>query len=79
VERSIDRTELYLAQEAFFCGTGVQIAAIGEFDHRVVGDGTQGPLVTKLREVFFDVVRGRNPDYRHWLEPVFVSEKTTTR
>jgi branched-chain amino acid aminotransferase len=76
VERSIDRTELYLAEEAFFCGTGVQIAAIGEFDHRPVADGKQGRIVTKLRETFFDVVTGKNPDYRHWLEPVFAPELT---
>lgn len=77
VERPIDRTELYLAEEAFFCGTGVQIAAIGEIDRRVVADGKQGPLVTELRKTFFDVVRGKNPDYRHWLEPVFAVEGET--
>jgi branched-chain amino acid aminotransferase len=76
VERSMDRTELYLADEAFFCGTGVQIAAIGEFDHRLVGDGAQGKIVTRLRETFFEVVQGRHPDYRHWLEPVFAPELT---
>ena len=43
VERSIDRTELYLADEAFFCGTGVQIAAITRVDHRPIGTGTHGP------------------------------------
>ncbi len=75
-ERSIDRTELYLAQEAFFCGTGVQIAAIGEIDHRPVGDGKQGPIVSSLRSTFFDVVTGKHPDYRHWLEPVFAPELT---
>jgi branched-chain amino acid aminotransferase len=74
VERPIDRTELYLAEESWFCGTGVQVAAIGSFDHRLVGDGTQGPIVTRLRDVFFDAVSGKLPDYRHWLEPVYVKE-----
>lgn len=74
VERSIDRTELYIADEAFFCGTGVQLAPIGEIDHRPVGDGTQGPVVTRLTEVFNAVVTGAHPDYRHWLEPVFARE-----
>jgi branched-chain amino acid aminotransferase len=74
VERSIDRTELYLADEAFFCGTGIQIAAVGSIDHRPVGNGEQGPVVTRLTEVFHRVVTGAYPDYRHWLEPVFAKE-----
>ena len=74
VERSIDRTEVYLAEEAFFCGTGVQIAAITRIDHRPIGDGRMGPAVAELRELFFDVVRGRSPKYRHWCVPVYVRE-----
>jgi len=74
VERNIDRTELYIAEEAFFCGTGVQIAAIGSIDHRSVGNGGTGPLTQQLREAYFDVVMGRNPTYRHWLTPVPVLE-----
>jgi len=79
VERPIDRTELYLAEEVFFCGTGVQIVAVGEIDHRLVADGAEGPIVTKLRTLFADVVTGRHPDYRHWLEPVFVKEGAAQR
>ena len=71
VERSIDRTELLLADELFFCGTGVQIAAIIEVDHYTVGSGRMGPVVTQLRELFFDIVRGRSPKYRHWCSPVY--------
>ena len=74
VERSIDRTELYVADEVWFCGTGVQIAAITRIDHRPVGSGKMGPLVSELREVYFDVVRGRSAKYRHWNTPVYVTE-----
>jgi len=77
VERSIDRTELYLAEELWFSGTGVQMAAITHIDHRPVGEGKMGPLVGELRDLFFDVVRGRVPKYRHWCQPVYVTEKAS--
>ena len=71
IERSIDRTELTLADEAFFCGTGVQIAAITRVDHRPIGAGRMGPVVSALRTLYFDVVRGKHPEYRHWCHPVY--------
>ncbi|MBX3080279.1 MAG: branched-chain amino acid transaminase [Anaerolineae bacterium] len=74
VEREIDRTEVYLAEEAFFCGTGVQVAAVTSVDHRPIGTGKMGPMVEKLREVFFKVVTGKIPEYRHWTHPVYVTE-----
>jgi branched-chain amino acid aminotransferase len=70
-ERSIDRSELYVCDELWFCGTGVQIAAITHIDQRPVGAGKMGSLVTDLRELFFDVVRGRVPKYRHWNMAVY--------
>ena len=71
VERSIDRTEVYLAEEIFFCGTGVQIAAINKVDHRPVGTGKMGPITGKLRTLYFDVVKGRVPKYREMCLPVY--------
>jgi branched-chain amino acid aminotransferase len=71
VERPIDRTEIYLAEEAFFCGTGVQIAAITQVDHRAVGTGRLGPVTKELRHLYFDVVRGRVPKYRQLCAPVY--------
>ena len=71
VERPIDRTEIPLADEAFFCGTGVQIAAVTRVDHRPIGTGRLGPAVAALRDVYFDVVRGRRPEYRSWCHPVY--------
>src|SRR5262249_29742703 len=71
VERPIDRSELTLADEIFLCGTGVQIAAVTPIDHRPVGSGRMGPVVSSLRTLFFDVVRGRRPEYRRWCHPVY--------
>jgi branched-chain amino acid aminotransferase len=71
VERPIDRTELYLAEEAFFCGTGVQVAAIATVDYRPVGTGKLGPIVEKIRDLYFDIVKGKVEGYRHWCAPVY--------
>jgi branched-chain amino acid aminotransferase len=71
VERSIDRTEVYLADEAFFCGTGVQLTPITRVDHRPIGDGKIGPVTSGLRDVFFNAVRGRSAPHRGWCRPVF--------
>lgn len=78
LERSIDRTELYICDEAFFCGTGVQMAAIRTIDHRTVGIETPGPITQALRELFFRVVRGETPEYAHWLTPVVAETAAET-
>lgn len=72
-ERDIDRTELYLADEAFFCGTGVQVAWIETVDGRPVGNGLVGPITTYLRNAFFDTVRGRPTRYAEWITRVRVA------
>jgi branched-chain amino acid aminotransferase len=71
IERSIDRSELYGADEVFLCGTGAQISAVVEIDHRAVGEGVPGPVVPRLQKLYFDIVRGRNDRYRDWLTPVY--------
>ncbi|CAN5802376.1 branched-chain amino acid transaminase [soil metagenome] len=71
-ERPIDRSELYIAEEAFVCGTGAQIAVVGEVDGRPVGDGSQGPVTRQLQEMFFDIVRGKNREYEDFLTRVAV-------
>jgi branched-chain amino acid aminotransferase len=68
--RSIDRSELYIADEAFLCGTGVQISPVIEVDHRPVGAGKIGPIGRLLRDRYFDAVRGKLPEYEHWLTPI---------
>jgi branched-chain amino acid aminotransferase len=71
MERTIDRTEIYLAEEAFLCGTGVQMAAISKIDHHAIGIGKMGPITERLRRLYFDVVRGRVPKYMEWCTPVY--------
>jgi len=66
VERSIDRTEVFIAEEMFMTGTAAQISVITKVDHRPVGAGVMGPVATKLRTLFEDVVRGKNKKYEHW-------------
>ncbi len=68
--RSIDRTEIYIADEMFLCGTGVQISPVIELDHRPVGTGAAGPITRAIREAYFDAVRGRVPAFSHWLTPI---------
>ncbi|MCC6771738.1 MAG: branched-chain amino acid transaminase [Gemmatimonadaceae bacterium] len=71
LERNIDRSEVYLADESFMCGTGVQIAAITRIEHRAIGSGSMGDITTRLRDLFFDVVAGKVERYRSWLVPVY--------
>jgi len=71
VERSIDRSELYIADEVFMCGTGAQLSPVIEVDHRVVGGGKVGPITGRLKDRYFDIVRGKVPEYRHWVTPVY--------
>jgi len=71
VERVIDRSEVYVCDEAFLTGTGVQVAAITQIEHRPIGTGTIGPVVSRLRQLYFNVVRGKNPAYLHWCMPVY--------
>ena len=73
-ERSIDRTELYIADEVFLCGTGAQISPVSSVDHRPVGDGRVGPVARLIGKTYFDAVRGRLPEFRHWVTPVYKSE-----
>ncbi len=77
-ERQIDRTELYIADERFLCGTGAQFAPVVLVDHRTIGDGSVGPISSALQQLYFDVVHGRMPEYRDlWCTSVYaaVSQK----
>lgn len=70
-ERSIDRTELYSADELFLCGTGVQLAAVVEVDRRPVAMGEAGPITRRLQEAYMALVRGDAPRYRRYVVPVY--------
>jgi branched-chain amino acid aminotransferase len=66
MERSIDRTEVYICEEMFMTGTAAQIVAVTKVDHRPIGAGVMGPITTKLRLLYEDILRGRNKAYEHW-------------
>lgn len=68
--RSIDRSEIYVADEMFLCGTGVQLSPVIELDHRPIADGAIGPITRQLHEAYFAAVRGRDPRFAHWLTPI---------
>ncbi|MBE7519308.1 MAG: branched-chain amino acid transaminase [Thermoflexaceae bacterium] len=72
VQRQIDRTELYIADEIFMTGTAAHLTPVTEVDRRVVGSGRPGPITSRLSQLFFDCIRGKNEKYRHWCTPARV-------
>ncbi len=79
VERHVDRTELYTADECFLCGTGAEISPVVEIDRRLVGDGSIGTITKKLFKLYFDIVRGNVPPYRHWYRTVYPVREPANR
>ncbi|MED0738641.1 branched-chain amino acid transaminase [Aneurinibacillus thermoaerophilus] len=74
IERQIDRSECYLADEAFLCGTGAEILPIRSIDHYLIGDGKDGIITQRLKNFYFDVVYGKKPKYSHLLFPIYNSK-----
>lgn len=74
VERSIDRSELYVADEVFMTGTAAHVTPILEIDDRPVGDGGIGAVSGELQKLFFDAILGRLPQYDRWLIPIPAAE-----
>jgi len=70
-ERSIGRTELYVADELFLCGTGAQVTPVRSVDRRDIGNGKVGPITNKISQHFQDVVHGRVEHRKNWLTPVW--------
>lgn len=66
IERTVDRSELYLAEECFFSGTAAHITPIIEIDHRTIGTGEIGKITAELQKLFSQVILGRNPKYAEW-------------
>lgn len=71
IEQSITRDELYVADEVFLCGTAAEITPIRELDDRQIGLGKPGPITQKVQTDYFDLIRGKFPEYHDWLS--FVS------
>jgi branched-chain amino acid aminotransferase len=68
--RSIDRSEIYVADEMFLCGTGVQLSPVIELDHRPISGGAIGPITKRLHQAYFAAVRGNDDRFKHWLTPI---------
>ncbi|MFV1857734.1 MAG: branched-chain amino acid transaminase [Anaerolineales bacterium] len=79
IERSIDRTEVYLCDELFLTGTAAKITAVTKVDFREVGTGEMGPVTRQLREIYEDIIRGRESKYAHWVEAVYESEPVAVK
>jgi branched-chain amino acid aminotransferase len=68
LEERFTRDELYTSQEAFFTGTAAELTPIREVDDRTIGNGKPGPITRELQAAFFDIVKGKNPEYKEWLD-----------
>lgn len=75
IERPIDRSELYVADECFMTGTAAHVTPVIEVDRRPVGDGVRGPITAELQRLYFEVVRGKNAKYAHWCTPCYTKVK----
>ncbi|MBV8434345.1 MAG: branched-chain amino acid transaminase [Candidatus Eremiobacteraeota bacterium] len=75
IERSVDRGELYAADEVFFTGTAAGVGYVASIDRRTVGDGAMGPVTHRLRDYYERVVTGREPRYAQWLTPTYARSK----
>jgi branched-chain amino acid aminotransferase len=75
-ERPIGRTELYVADEMFLCGTGAEVTPVGSVDRRTIGNGKPGPITARLKQHFMDVVQGRVEGRMDWLTPVWAEQSS---
>ncbi len=71
IERDIDRSELYIMDEAFVCGTGAQITPVSSIDKRQIGNGEMGKITAQLQKLYFDVVKGKVTKYKNWCVGVY--------
>jgi branched-chain amino acid aminotransferase len=70
IERTIDRSELYIADEVLMTGTAAHVSAVIEVDRRPIGDGEPGEVTRRLQKLYFEAITGRLPKYAHWCTPV---------
>jgi branched-chain amino acid aminotransferase len=71
--RTVDRSELYVADELFLCGTGAEISAAGSVDNRQIGTGKIGAVTSAIQKLYFEIVRGEKIFDTEWLTPVLKS------
>lgn len=75
VERTIDRTELYTCEEAFLCGSAMEITPIYFVDNNIIGTGLMGNITRELNEVYLNVTRGKMSQYKDWVTPIYEENK----
>ena len=71
IERDVTRSELYICDEVFFSGTGVQVAWVKEIDKRIIGNGKMGPITKKIQDLFFEIVTANKDEYADWLTAIY--------
>jgi branched-chain amino acid aminotransferase len=69
-EKNVSRSELITADELFFTGTAAEVTPIREVDKQKIGGGSRGPITEKIQSKFFDIIRGKDSGFSHWLEPL---------
>ena len=72
IERPIDRSEIYLADEMFLTGTAAHVTPVGELDNRKIGLGGVGPVTEKLSDIYAKVIRGEKKEYLDWCTPISI-------
>lgn len=71
VERDVDRSEVYTADECFMTGTAAHVTPVVELDRRAIGAGKMGPITGDIVRMYFDIIKGNNPKYSHWCTPCY--------
>ena len=71
VERAVDRSEIYVFDEVFCCGTGAQIMPVTSIDNRTIGDGQVGKITKQIQDLYYDTVQGKIKKFKHWCTPVY--------
>jgi len=71
IERPVELDELFAADECFLTGTAAHITAVGEIDHRPIGNGKVGEITAKIQKLYFEIIRGNNPKYLGWCTPAY--------
>jgi len=75
IVRNIDRTELYISDEAFFCGSAAEVTPIGNIDGYRVGTGITGEISAAIHDTYIKTVTGRLSEYFQWLTPIYGNRK----
>ena len=70
-ERTVDRTELYTCDEAFLCGSAMEITPILSVDKYAVANGEAGEITKSIHKIYLDIVRGMDEQFKNWVTPIY--------